>query len=121
MMACATPFHPPRGKEQEMEPEITDCCFSEFEDSPTCKSIREFTCVHGRTRKRAAARRALGLALLLVYSCPSGHVQHLKSDGGRYIACGQCEENAVRLMDDEIKGARIKVGFVDSALFHLSS
>ena len=104
-----------------MEPEITDCCLSEFEDSPTCKPKREFTCLHGRTLKWTAARRALGLDPLLVYQCPKGHVQYEINDGGRYIACDQCEENAVRLMDDEIKGARIKVGFVDSALFHLSS
>jgi predicted PP-loop superfamily ATPase len=44
---------------------------------------------------------------------------YLDVDGGRYIACGQCEGKAVRPMDDEIREAQIKVRFADGALFHL--
>jgi hypothetical protein len=40
-----------------------NCCFQAFEDSPTgeAETEPEFTCVHGRTLKWGAARRALEL------------------------------------------------------------
>jgi hypothetical protein len=51
---------------KRVEPETNGCCFEGFEDSPDCRSRKKFTCIHRRTLKKAAARRALGLDPLLV-------------------------------------------------------
>jgi hypothetical protein len=105
---------------KRMEPDTNDCCFDWFEDSPTCRSRKKFTCIHGRTLKRAAARRALGLDPLIVYVCGEGHVQHLWNNAGRRISCDKCEEEAVRLTPDEARQAKVKLTFNVHEFYHLS-
>jgi len=105
---------------KRVEPEANGCCFEGFVDSPGCRSRKKFTCIHGRTLKKAAARRALGLDPLLVYLCEAGHVQHLSNDAGQRTACDKCEEEAVRLTPHEARQAKVKLTFNVRRFYHLS-
>lgn len=111
---------------KRMEPDTNDCCFDGFEDSPTCKPKREFTCVHGRTLKRAAARRALSLDPLLTYECRGNdkgkdrHVSHEINDLGIETVCKQCGKPSFRLPFELVKMMK-QVRFRDISAFHLSS
>jgi hypothetical protein len=102
------------------EPQANVCSFEGFVDSPGCKSRKKFTCVHGRTLKWAAARRAHGLDPLLVYLCKAGHVQHLRNDAGKRTICDKCHEEALRLTPHEARKAKIKLTFNVRKFYHLS-
>jgi hypothetical protein len=105
---------------KRVEPETNGCCFEEFLDSPACRSRKKFTCMHGRTLSRDAARRALGLDPLLVYLCEAGHVRHLKNAAGQRTACDKCGGEAVRLMPHEARQAKIEFTFNIRRFYHLS-
>lgn len=105
---------------KRVEPETNGCCLEEFVDSEDCRSRKKFTCIHGRTLKRATARRALGLDPLLVYLCKAGHVQHLRNDAGQRTACDKCREDAVRLTPHEAREANIVLTFNVRKFYHLS-
>lgn len=105
---------------KRVEPETNGCCYVGFVDSRGCKSRKKFICIHGRTLKLAAARRALGLAPLIVYLCGEGHVQHLRNDAGKRTVCDKCHEKAVRLTLHKARKAKIKLTFNVHEFYHLS-
>lgn len=103
-----------------LEPQTDGCCFEGFVDSPGRKSRKRFTCIHGRTLKWAAARRALGLDPLIVYLCGEGHVQHLRNNVAKRTICDKCHEEAVRLTPHKARKAKIKLTFNVRRFYHLS-
>jgi hypothetical protein len=106
----------------EMDSMNGACSFDGFQDSPACVSGKTYTCVHGKTLRWRAARRALGLGPLLVYMCTHNerHVAWEHNYLGAETPCGQCGSPSVRLLSDRVRELGL-VRFIDRSQSRLSS